>query len=593
MAIAPLFVKYKTKSGNSYVYDSGTNEIVHIGELPYRILDDFHVLTDDEIIEKHHEFGEKNVRTAIAKLEELQTRGILCDHTPQHSLEAEYIRCQGKDQSFRDFLKTQRRFLVLELTQECNLRCEYCCYGEHYPGFRKHGDETMSLETAKNVVEEFVTHCEQDCNIGFYGGEPWLEPELLKQIVLFAKALASQSGKKMHFSMTTNGTMLSEDKIHFLVEHAFHVLISMDGNKESHDRYRVFRNESLPEHKRGSHDVIIKNMKRFVNLYPDYTSRGIALTFTATSEVDEVNNFLRRWRPFFPSITLAFVRPVSEESRGGKNDQSFGIGFMGKSPCESGSCKRNRHFSENYNRKTLTLTDGPANDELPVAPRTVHDFCNWTKERQHRYLSSHNRFISEMCSNPDADAIRDTFPLLFSLFERNMINIHFRPISSRPGRYTFSYRCYPGAVRTFCSSQGILYPCERLETVELYQLGDGTMDVDGDRALRIVEVIRLLGDCGNCVDKRFCTQCPAQVSTQKNSGKPDALAFQKNCWQAIADLSVQLEEYTTVMESNQSVLDKMLQKQETGDWLEDIEILLTEKQQELIELGVEELEDVA
>ena len=105
----------------------------------------------------------------------------------------------------------------------------------------------MSLDTANCAVARFLSHKPKEATIGFYGGEPLLEFERMKEIVAFAEQLAADNGVELRFNVTTNGTLLSEEKIHYLVAHKFAVMISLDGNKESHDRYRVFKNTGHPE----------------------------------------------------------------------------------------------------------------------------------------------------------------------------------------------------------------------------------------------------------------------------------------------------------------------------------------------------------
>ena len=146
MVVAPLLVKYQTESGNYYVYDPELNEIVRVGETVYRIIDDFGVLTTPEILEKYRSFGSAKVWEALAAIKTLRAGEILYDNAvPQVSSAAERIVCQGKEESFEAFLETRRRLLILELTQNCNLRCAYCVYGSSYPEMRNHGEQTMSL----------------------------------------------------------------------------------------------------------------------------------------------------------------------------------------------------------------------------------------------------------------------------------------------------------------------------------------------------------------------------------------------------------------------------------------------------------------
>ena len=80
--MVPLFVSYRTKTGNSYVYDVCSGEILRVSDVVDRVLEDYHVLTPDEICEKHLAPGKESVREAMAQLDEAQERGLLCDHAP-------------------------------------------------------------------------------------------------------------------------------------------------------------------------------------------------------------------------------------------------------------------------------------------------------------------------------------------------------------------------------------------------------------------------------------------------------------------------------------------------------------------------------
>lgn len=591
MATAPLLVKYRTELGNYYVYDPATNEIVRVGEGIYGLLDDFHVLDRDEILEKHRSLGESNVREALARLEQLQSGGVLCDHSPQISSRAERVFCRGKEQPFEALLRDRRKVLVLELTHRCNLRCEYCLYGEHYPSFRNHDDVTMSLDVAKKAIEDFVDHGPRRCSIGFFGGEPLLEFELLKQIVLFAEERSSQCGIERLFYLTTNGTLLSDEAIHFLTEHEFSVLISLDGPKETHDQYRVFRDERHPEQRRGSYDVVMKNMERFVELYPDYRARGVSLTLTATSDRDQINELLKRLRPSFPMVSPSIVRSVADGSQGQREDRSLQMGCWPTLPCESGVCGGGACSIEEGDDAAEVCGDPSANHKAAQNARRAPGFREWTEARRNLDRSSRARLIRELHQVSDADAIRNTFPLSCALFRREKFFLHSRAIFRGASRPTFAYKCYPGATRTFCSTDGVLYPCERTETGVLFQLGDARNGVDVGRAIRLAEMARHLSDCGNCIAKKLCSLCPAVISELKDAGIADSLAFQKTCQRIVASLPARLKEYTTAMEMNREIVDELLRREEkTDDWNNDVRFVLTEEQQKEAELGVEELE---
>ncbi|MCE5301652.1 MAG: radical SAM protein [Planctomycetaceae bacterium] len=593
MAIAPMFVKYRAASGNYYVYDPGTNEIVHIGESMYLLLEDFHILELPELIAKHHALGAERISKALKQLEQLQAKGILLDHAPMTTSPAQQVVCRGKQYSIKEFLKNHRRLLILELTQRCNLRCEYCCYGQQYPELRSHGEATLSIDVAKNVVRDFLSHQPQKCLIGFYGGEPLLEFELLQQIVWFTEELASRYDVKPAFSLTTNGTLLTDEKIHFLVKHGFNVMVSMDGPKDIHDRYRVFRDERQGQ-PLGSYDVVRKNMARFAELYPEYLHRGVSVTLTATCDYNAVNDLFVELGESFPVVSPNLIRGPVENLLGVGADRACEIGVW-EEICQCDSCVREPSFSpqetngddaEPAKRQSVTRA-------VAKPPNEVPEFLHWTEEKRAAFRAGHAQFVEELCTGRDAISLRKNFPIFCGRFTKRMAKLHMRPVSNRPGECHFPYWCFPGATRTFCSAQGILYPCEKTETGKLFELGDANADVNVERVISLMEQVRLLGDCGNCVARRLCGVCPAMSSEQGDSGDANRLAFRGICQSKIGDLTTKaLQEYTTIMERNQEILDDVLPTTESEDWLSDIRFQPTDEQLAPVELGVEELTEL-
>lgn len=167
--------------------------------------------------------------------------------------------------------------ITMDLTQKCNLACEYCFAHTH-----RHKAKDMSWETAKKTIDWLFdpsTSGDLDVTISFWGGEPLMRWELLKKIVLYAKKKSKQTGKRVQFGGTTNVTLLTPEKFDFLEEHKIYFLLSIDGRKESHDRYRKFVNGE------GSWDVIDKNADRILEKWDFYHVR---LSYSA----ENIENFL-------------------------------------------------------------------------------------------------------------------------------------------------------------------------------------------------------------------------------------------------------------------------------------------------------------
>ncbi|MCD3246641.1 SPASM domain-containing protein [Clostridium botulinum C] len=142
--------------------------------------------------------------------------------------------------------------LTLMLVQGCNMGCSYC-FGDSGE-YNNKGE--MSFNTAKDAIDFLVNNSpnkEKNLQITFFGGEPLLKIDLIKQIVNYCKKIEKKSNKKFEFSMTTNGTLLNEEIEKYLIDNNVFIQLSIDGDKETHDKNRYFKS------KLGSYDLIIKN----------------------------------------------------------------------------------------------------------------------------------------------------------------------------------------------------------------------------------------------------------------------------------------------------------------------------------------------
>ena len=163
--------------------------------------------------------------------------------------------------------------LCLHICHDCNLRCRYCFADE---GAYHATREMMSLETAKAAIDFLIRESgnRKVLEVDFFGGEPLMNLNVIKETVYYAKAEAAKRGKRFLFTTTTNGVLLDDDAIKFLNEEMENVVLSLDGRKEVHDLVRKTVNG------KGSFDVVIEKIKKFVRSRGDkhYYVRG---TFTA------------------------------------------------------------------------------------------------------------------------------------------------------------------------------------------------------------------------------------------------------------------------------------------------------------------------
>lgn len=128
------------------------------------------------------------------------------------------------------------KHISLNVAQNCNLSCIYC-YGVDGEYNQK---GLMRPETAFKAVDWLIEQSQdvKDLVITFFGGEPLLNFRLIKQVVPYAREKAQQHQKNVHFSITTNGTLLTKEAIEYFNENKFSVVISFDGDLEMQNKNR-------------------------------------------------------------------------------------------------------------------------------------------------------------------------------------------------------------------------------------------------------------------------------------------------------------------------------------------------------------------
>src|SRR5579863_6225215 len=177
--------------------------------------------------------------------------------------------------------------LVLNLTNQCNLSCEYCYeFGEDKVATPEGKPKFMDFETAKSSVDFLLEKSQgrRSTHITFFGGETLMNFPLLKQVVTYANQQAVDNGRHIDFSLTTNATLLTPAIIEFLSANRIGVTVSMDGTKEMHDKLRVFANG------RGSYDIIAPKVRELIQ---NHRTRPIAARVTLTSGVTDVVKIFR------------------------------------------------------------------------------------------------------------------------------------------------------------------------------------------------------------------------------------------------------------------------------------------------------------
>lgn len=173
-----------------------------------------------------------------------------------------------------DFKNRSRdiKALCLHVAHSCNLNCQYCFASQG----KYHGERAlMSFEVARQAMDLLVANSGDHVNleVDFFGGEPLMNFEVVKQTVAYARSIEKKAGKNFRFTLTTNGVDVDDEVMDFANRECHNVVMSIDGRKEVHDRLRKDYQGN------GSYDRIVPKFQEFARRRGDagYYVRG---TFT-------------------------------------------------------------------------------------------------------------------------------------------------------------------------------------------------------------------------------------------------------------------------------------------------------------------------
>jgi uncharacterized protein len=264
---------FETEIANHYAIDGYTNMIIPVNE------------NLAELIKSHEELD----RDMIYHNSSMNLKNMM-DKWPLFM----------KNERVFDY-KTLKRFrlnqfpqLILNVTENCNLRCLYCIYNGENPGFRDRSKKSMPYEIATQSIDRFIEFINKNYvntinlnpAISFYGGEPLLEFDLIKAVVNYCKKI----NFKANFNMTTNATLLNEDKIKYLVDNDIMISISLDGPRGEHDRNRPFANG------KGSYKIVYNNIlklkEEIINQGKELKLPcGVLVTITHDTDLIKLNEY--------------------------------------------------------------------------------------------------------------------------------------------------------------------------------------------------------------------------------------------------------------------------------------------------------------
>jgi len=380
--------------------------------------------------------------------------------------------------------------LVFEVTDDCNLNCYYCAYGDLYYGYDKREAIYMKFSDAKLIIDyltEFWRNYTTDAEtpltyIGFYGGEPLLNMSFIMEVVEYVESL--QLPRKIEYSMTTNAILIDR-YMSFLAEKNFHLLISLDGDRDAH-AYRVDKGGH------NSFDRVISNVRALQEKYPIYFNNNVNFNSVLHNHnsVEGIFNFI--YNEFGKSPQISELNDT-----GIKTDmvEQFNKAYQSKKE----SLQKFKNNNSLYDRVFL---DNPYTYSAMI------------------YIQSHSQNVYNYYDD------------LF--IDPTTIN------------YTPTGTCFPFSRKMFVTINGKILQCERIHhNFALGKITGNAFELDlkaiADNHNHYLDKIQQL--CSMCSNNHSCLQCLFNIDKIESSkpkcksfmNKQEFIKYQYNCLKYIKE----------------------------------------------------------
>ncbi len=252
--------------GYNIVLDICSGSVHAVDDIAYDIIADYQSTDRQTLIEKtaskYPAEPLSDIEECYDQITELKNAGkLFCEDTFKPMAGALKAKTSGVIKA-----------LCLHIAHTCNLNCLYCFASQG----KYHGERAlMSYEVGKRALDFLVENSgsRRNLEVDFFGGEPLMNFDVVKKLVEYARSIEEEKNKHFRFTLTTNGVLVDDDVIEFANREMSNVVLSLDGRKEVHDRYRVDYAGN------GSWEKIVPKFQKFVKERgdKDYYMRG---TFT-------------------------------------------------------------------------------------------------------------------------------------------------------------------------------------------------------------------------------------------------------------------------------------------------------------------------
>ncbi len=368
-----------------------------------------------------------------------------------------YKNTTNLSSEYIEYLLANTPQVTFEITDACNLKCTYCGYGEFYSDYDDRENKVLPEKKAIRLLDYLSKLWNSSRNISsnenifisFYGGEPLLNMKFIRKIVDYVENELKCENRRFRFSMTTNGLLLHK-YIEYLVKHDFHLLISLDGNKEN-NAYRIDKMGN------PKFEIILRNTDAIRDNYPNYFLSNVNFNAVLHNKntVESIYRFVKvRFNkiPNIGELNNMGIRPDKREV------------FMQTYRNSEESLYQSEHYSEI--EKDMFVKSGSFRNCL-------------------MYLIRHSDFV-----------FKDYNELLYGKPKEE----HTFPTGT----------CLPFTKKIYVTVNGKILPCERIgHKFALGEITDTEIKLDFSLIAKKYNkyYAKLDSQCKSCYNKKGCIQC--------------------------------------------------------------------------------------
>jgi len=250
------------QSGVYMALDVNSGVVHEVDHITWDILEFYKRIPNADIIAKlSNKYDVNELKEAINELDELVSDGLLYTDDSEYEF---IINAPPKGAVIKS--------MCMHLSHDCNMRCRYCFASTGNFGGQR---VLMNYETGKAALDFLIERSgsRKHLEVDFFGGEPLMNFDVMKELVAYGRELEKGSGKYIRFTLTTNGLALTEEKIKYINDNMDNIVLSIDGRPSVNDNMRKTVTN------KGTHDILVPKFKELINNRHrgDYYVRG---TFT-------------------------------------------------------------------------------------------------------------------------------------------------------------------------------------------------------------------------------------------------------------------------------------------------------------------------